>query len=146
MRQKSTVRASSVWRRRGVWLGWAIFCSLVRGDYDGPFLSRDQSTQHTSSAQVGGIPCDTLEDTLSAGNSFRELTDETVTQAALLVSLLGEAGGLLVADLVLRLELLVFGHQLSRGVVASDKIGYLGVEREHPEQFVLPVPALLGGL
>ena len=33
---KSTVRASSVWRRRGVWLGWAIFRSLVRGDYDGP--------------------------------------------------------------------------------------------------------------
>src|SRR5829696_9199964 len=36
MRQKSTVRTSSVWARRGVWLGWAIFRSLVRGDYDGP--------------------------------------------------------------------------------------------------------------
>ena len=36
MRQKSAVRASSVWRRREVWLGWAIFRSLVRGDYDGP--------------------------------------------------------------------------------------------------------------
>ena len=28
--------------RRGVWLGRAIFRSLVRGDYDGPFLSRDR--------------------------------------------------------------------------------------------------------
>src|SRR5215210_849806 len=36
MRQKRTVRASSVSRRRGVWLGRAIFFSLVRGDYDGP--------------------------------------------------------------------------------------------------------------
>ena len=28
VRQKRTVRASSVWARRGVWLGWAISCSL----------------------------------------------------------------------------------------------------------------------
>src|SRR5215217_5634817 len=52
MRQKRTVRASSVSARRGVWLGWAICCSLVRGDYDGPFLSRSQSTQHTSSSSL----------------------------------------------------------------------------------------------
>src|SRR5215213_3780586 len=48
MRQKRTVRASSVWARRGVWLGWAIYYSVARGDYDGPFLSRIKSTQHTS--------------------------------------------------------------------------------------------------
>src|SRR5215211_310108 len=48
MRQKRTIRASSVSAKRGVWLGWAIFCSFARGDYDGPFLPRSQSTQHTS--------------------------------------------------------------------------------------------------
>src|SRR5215211_2364333 len=51
MRQKRTIRASSVSAKRGVWLGWAIFCSFARGDYDGPFLPRSQSTQHTSSPQ-----------------------------------------------------------------------------------------------
>jgi hypothetical protein len=36
VRHKRTVRASSVWARRGVWLGWAISCSLWWGDFDGP--------------------------------------------------------------------------------------------------------------
>jgi hypothetical protein len=34
--EEHSVRASSVWARRGVRLSWAILCSLVRGDYDGP--------------------------------------------------------------------------------------------------------------
>jgi len=33
----------------GVWLDWTICCSSAREDYDGLFLSRDQSTQHASS-------------------------------------------------------------------------------------------------
>ncbi len=36
VRHKRTVRASSVRARRGVWLGWAISCSLWWEDYDGP--------------------------------------------------------------------------------------------------------------
>jgi hypothetical protein len=46
MRQKRTVRASSVWARRWVWLGWAICCSFVRGDYDGPFSTPNPRNTH----------------------------------------------------------------------------------------------------
>src|SRR5215210_5728997 len=49
MRQKRTVRASSVSRRRGVWLGRAIFFSLVRGDYDGPL-----SISYPRNTHLGG--------------------------------------------------------------------------------------------
>src|SRR5829696_1444175 len=55
MRQKRTVRASSVCARRGVWLAWAIFFSLVRGDYDGPLsISHPIHATHISlPLQVG---------------------------------------------------------------------------------------------
>src|SRR5215203_4548513 len=68
MRQKRTIRASSVSAKRGVWLGWAIFCSFARGDYDGPFLPRSQSTQHTSrvGTSLGSEACWMLRATSSS--------------------------------------------------------------------------------
>src|SRR5215210_2366834 len=54
MRQNRTVRASSVWARRGVWLGWAICCSLVRGDYDGPLSTLNPRNTHLGFARNTG--------------------------------------------------------------------------------------------
>src|SRR5215208_2289050 len=46
MRQNRTVRASSVRASRWVWLGWAICCSFVRGDYDGPLSTLNPRNTH----------------------------------------------------------------------------------------------------
>src|SRR5215204_4817577 len=50
MRQNRTLRASSVRASRWVWLGWAISCSLSRGDYDGPL-----STLNPRNTHLGGL-------------------------------------------------------------------------------------------
>lgn len=47
--EEDGIRASSVRANRRAWAAWAIICSFTRGDYDGPFLSRTESTQHSSS-------------------------------------------------------------------------------------------------
>src|SRR5215208_1912634 len=46
MRQNRTLRASSVRASRWVWLGWAISCSLSRGDYDGPLSTLNPRNTH----------------------------------------------------------------------------------------------------
>jgi hypothetical protein len=46
-----------VWARRGVWLGWAIFRSLVRGVYDGPFyLMSNPRNTHLARSVIHAVP------------------------------------------------------------------------------------------
>src|SRR5215210_782013 len=54
MRQNRTVRASSVWASRWVWLGWAICCSFARGDYDGPLSTLNPRNTHLAGWGYGG--------------------------------------------------------------------------------------------
>ena len=65
-------------------------------------------------------------------SASESLPDQAAPQPALLVPLGGEAGGLLVGDLVERLHLLVLRHHLLRGVVGGDQLVYLGGKGEDP--------------
>src|SRR5215213_8941545 len=74
MRQKRTVRASSVSRRRGVWLGRAIFFSLVRGDYDGPLsISYPRNTHlgDLSTSASNGVTLRSARKRLDAGSRVK---------------------------------------------------------------------------